>query len=104
MLENWKMLYKNSFGGRQIELYQYESGELRVVTTQKDTEVGSGTYEPGSALFPLVVSAGSPIHIEANTADELVVELQDNGFTEREAKEIARHGRVPNIEPDTGVA
>ncbi len=93
---DWEPRYKAHIEGRDVELWQYRyGGELRVITTQAGTQIVSGSLEAGSIVMPSVISDGDRLEIEATTADDLVARLLANGFSEREAKEIARHGRAP---------
>jgi hypothetical protein len=94
-MEGWSPRFRGSIEGRVVVLSQYHSGELKVETTQLKTETTEGSFEPGSTVFPAVVSAGNSIVIEANTPDELVKELMACGFSQSGALEIARHGRLP---------
>lgn len=96
MIEGWTPRFKGPIDGRFVELFQYEdSQELKVKTTQHKTETTRGSYEPGSTIFPSVISEGDEIVIEGATADQLVIELVNSGFSETGAREIARHGRIP---------
>jgi hypothetical protein len=93
---NWMPRFKGDVDGRYVELFEYQDGgDLKVVTTQAGEEFIPGSIEPGSMLMPGVIPDGSRLEIDAPTADELVSELIASGFTEKGAKEIARHGRHP---------
>lgn len=94
-MEGWSPRFKGTIEGRDVVLSQYHSGELKVETTQLDTEVTEGSFEPGTTVFPAVISAGDKIVIDANTTDELVNELMNYGFSKSGSMEIARHGRNP---------
>ena len=71
----WKPLFKGEVEGRPVELQIYADGELRVITTQKVTEATDGSFEPGTDLFPHIISEGDEIHIDAETAEGLEAEL-----------------------------
>jgi hypothetical protein len=92
-MQNCTPRFKGSIEGRRVVLSQYQTGELKVETTQIETVSTEGSYEPGATVFPVVISAGDPIDIHANTPDELVVELMAYGFSGSGSREIARHGR-----------
>jgi len=94
-MEGWTPLFEGSIDDRPVKLSKYHSGELRVKTEQLETESTEGSFEQGSRVFPVVISAGDPITIEANTPDQLIQELRVCGFSEKGAKEIARLSRDP---------
>jgi pSer/pThr/pTyr-binding forkhead associated (FHA) protein len=91
----WQLRFKGPIEGREVELYVYDTGELKVKTTQKDLESTSGSFEEGSNIFPHVSSPGDEIEIDGDDADHLIGELMQSGFQEAGAREIARHGRPP---------
>lgn len=92
-MDGWMLRFDGDAGGRHVKLYQHSSGSLRLDTVQEETETTEGTFEPDTSVFPMVISEGDQISIEAETADELVSELIKCRFTNEDAREIARHGR-----------
>jgi hypothetical protein len=94
MKEEWNEIYTGEIEGRKIELLQYESGDLKVITTQKETEISPGASDGTSHLMPSVISAGDTIEIEAKTPDQLEIELQNDGdFSPNGAREISNLAR-----------
>lgn len=94
-MESWIPLFEGSIDDRPVKLLKYHSGELKVETNQLKTELTNGSFEQGSTVFPIVISAGDLITIEADTADQLIQELIVCGFSESGAKEIAQLARDP---------
>ncbi|HWI81576.1 MAG TPA: hypothetical protein VNT59_06075 [Ramlibacter sp.] len=95
-MTDWMPRFKGDVDGRYVELFECgDGGKLKVVTTPAGDVRSAGSFDPGSETFMRVVPSGAAIEIEASTADGLVRELIAAGFTERGAKEIARHGRRP---------
>ena len=89
MQDQWITIYNGEIEGRKVELLRYGSGELTVITTQKETEVSSGYSDGSTHILPYVISEGNVIHIDANTPDELESELQGVGFSSNGAKQIS---------------
>lgn len=95
-MEGWSPRFKGTIDGRNVVLFQYHSGELKVETTQLETETTGASFEPGAMVFSSIISSGDKIVIEAETPDLLVRELMASGFSESGSKEIARHGYMPS--------
>lgn len=94
MEERWNEIYTGEIEDRQVKLLQYESGGLKVITTQKKTEISPGSSDDTSHLMPFVISAGDIIEIEAETPDRLEIELRnDAGFSPNGAREISNLAR-----------
>jgi hypothetical protein len=89
MKEQWNTIFSGEFEGRKVKLLRYESGELKVITTQKEAYMSEGYSEGSSHVMPFVISEGATIHVDAQNPDELERELQDNGFSSDIAKEIS---------------
>jgi hypothetical protein len=94
MTEEWKRINNGEIEDRKFELLRYESGGLKVITTQKETESSPGASNGTSHLMPFVISAGDTIEIEAKTPDQLEIELQNDGsFSPNVAREISNLAR-----------
>lgn len=94
-INEWKIRFDAHIEGRPVKLLIYPSGEIRVHTTQKGMATTKGVYKLGSNFFPVLISDGDPIDIDAENADELERELSTCGFSEAGAREISRHARNP---------
>lgn len=94
-MNEWKKRFDAHIEGRPVKLLIHPSGELRVQTTQKGMVTTNGVYELGSNFFPVLISDGDTIDIDAENADELERELLICGFSEAGAREISRHARNP---------
>lgn len=82
-MTQWTSRFSGTFDGRQIEILVYGDKEsFKVRTTQKD--------HFADASNALVISAGDPIDIEGETLPQLLIALQESGFSERDSREICR--------------
>lgn len=94
MNENWKPIFSGIIEGRNVTLSRFSSGELKVSTTQKNTENTSFSTDGSTHLFPLFISEGDSIEVDADTADVLKQELQQIGFSAQGAEEVVAHARA----------
>lgn len=105
MADGWRQVFQGEVDGRFVKLLYYQpSGDLRVETTQSRTEIAEGSFEPGSNVFPGVISKGDRIDIDASNADDLEQELRTCGFSESAVLEIVGYARNPGVPVKAGVA
>lgn len=93
-MKEWKPLFSGEVGKRFVKLSKYYEGDLKVETTQLSTAILDAQRQDNQIRGGLVISAGDQIDIEAANPDELEKELEANGFSSSEAKEIARYARI----------
>ncbi len=75
----------------------YSTGYFKVITTQLSDEPGVFEAVGSSTLISSPTTAGSEIHIEGATIEELEHNLvQDGGFSKDEAKSITSKVNSPN--------
>jgi hypothetical protein len=91
MNEVWTQIFSGEVEGRNVTLSRYTSGELRVTTTQKYTEATEASSDGITHVFPVVISEGDTIEVDATTAQELESELQQVGFSAQAAQQIVAH-------------
>ena len=91
MNQVWTKLFSGVIEGRNVTLSRYSSGELKVTTTQKNTETTGFSSNGVQHVFPSVISEGDKIEVDANTTHELEKELQAIGFSVQAAQEIAAY-------------
>lgn len=91
MNDIWTPIFSGVVEGRNVTLSRYSSGELRVTTMQKYTEATEASSDGTTHVFPIVISDGDTIEVDANTAQELENELQRVGFSAQAAQQIAVH-------------
>ena len=91
MSDVWTTIFSGEIEGRKVNLSRYSSVELKVTTTQKNTESTTGSSDGSTHVFPIVISEGDTIEIEANTPKELESELQQASFSAQAAKQITAH-------------
>ncbi len=91
MNDAWTQIFSGVIEGRSVVLSRYSSGELRVTTTQKNTEATEMSSNGVTHIFPIVISEGDTIEVDANTAQELESELQQVGFSAQAAQQIVTH-------------
>jgi hypothetical protein len=84
------LIHSGEFEGRTAELYVYSSGELKVVTKQKITEITEFCVEGGEFLLPSIIEEGNDIDIDADTIRDLEIDLHNIAyFSVEAAREIA---------------
>jgi hypothetical protein len=94
MEEKWNKIYNGVTEDRKVELLRCESGDLKVITTRKETEISPGYSDGNSHLMPFMTCEGDGLDIEAETPDQLEKELiNDGGFSLNGAKEISNLAR-----------
>ncbi len=82
-MTQWTSRFSGSFDGRQVEILVYGDKEsFKVKTTQKD--------HFADASNALVISAGDSIDIEEETLPQLLIALQENGFSEGHSRQVCR--------------
>ena len=91
MNEVWTQIFSEEVEGRNVTLSQYSSGELKVNTTQRYTEATEASSDGIAHVFPVVISEGDQIEVDATTAQELEIELQRVGFSAQAAQQIVAH-------------
>jgi hypothetical protein len=97
MPSHWTTVYEGSFGGRDCKVQSYSEGGFRVITTQLCDEPGIFEAHGSSTLIIPPTTAGSEIHIEGETIDDLESNLlQDGGFSDDEAKLIISQLNSPS--------
>ncbi len=91
MNDVWTPIFSGIVEGRSVTLSRYSSGELRVTTTQQNTEATEAISDGVTHIFPVVISEGDTIEVDANTAQELENELQQVGFSAQAVQQIVAH-------------
>lgn len=96
MQDSWKLLFDGTLDERTVRLYAYDdTANLKVCTTQKGT-VTTPTYRDGNqVVVGMTISDGDEIEIDGGNPDDLESKLLACGFSDAEAKDIARHARIP---------
>lgn len=95
-MSRWNQLFKGTIENRPVTLEEWideEAHALRVVTNYgRDQLLGDGIPD----VIPAVVSSDEAMHVEATSAEDLEVQLvQDGEFSPVAAREIASHARRP---------
>lgn len=97
MSSHWTTVYEGAFGGRDCKVQSYSTGGFKVITTQLCDEPGVFEAVGSSTLISSPTSAGSEIHIEGATIEDLEYNLvQDGGFSNDEPKSITSQVNSPN--------
>ena len=91
MNDVWTTIYSGLIEGRNVTLSRNSSGELKVTTTQKNTESTTGSSDGATHLFPVVISEGDTIEVDAASTSELEAELETIGFSIEAAKQISAY-------------
>ena len=89
MNDVWTTIFSSVIEGRNVTLSRYSSGELKVTTSQKNTETTTGSSDGTTHLFPELISEGDTIEVDAESITELEAELQTIGFSIEAAKQIS---------------
>ncbi len=91
MNDVWTTIFSGVIEGRNLTLSRYSSGDLKVTTTQKNTVTTTGSSDGTTHVFPMVISEGDTIEVDAESITELEAELQTIGFSVEAAKQISAH-------------
>jgi hypothetical protein len=96
MSSQWTTVYEGSFGGRDCKVQRYSEGGFKVITTQLCDEPGDFEAVGSSTLIIPPTPAGTEIHIEGDTIQDLECNLvQEGGFSRDEARSITSQLNSP---------
>ena len=96
MTSHWTTVYEGDFEGRACIVQSYSEGGFKVITTQLCDEPGVFEADGSSTMIIPPTPAGTEIHIEGDSIEELESNLVHDGcFSSAEAKSITSHFNSP---------
>jgi len=94
MSHGWSHIHTGTEDGRTVVLKEHNDEQGRSLRVET-TFIEDGMLGDGAADTDVSVLAGDPMHIHAETPDELRRELIENGFSEQAAANLARLAMLP---------
>jgi hypothetical protein len=85
---SWNSLFEGTIEDRPVKLSRLgDSIHLKAETTRGKAGIG---YERQGccAIMPIVLKQGTPITLQADSAEQLAKELREQGFSQQASQEI----------------
>ena len=83
-----RKIFEDTVDNRSVTGMEYPDGGYKVITTLKEDHEGYFESEEGTTLHIPPMSAGTEIHADGETLDDLKEDLLNCDFSPKQAQEI----------------